>query len=248
MNIGIIGAGNIGAELARKLSAAGHSVKLANSRGPESLKDMVEGTAISAVAKEDVATDADVVILSMPFARNGEAASLVAHAPAGAIFVDTSNYYPMRDGRIDDVESGKPETVWASEQVGRPLIKAWNAILSQTLVEAGVAPGTPGRIAIPIAGDDLAAKRVVAELVSATGFDTVDAGGLADSWRFQPGSPAYCTELTISELEAALSNASKERSPANRDAIMQAIMEGKVPMTRAAMAANNRLMSGPSGG
>jgi predicted dinucleotide-binding enzyme len=243
MNIGIIGSGNIGAELARKLSAAGHTVKLANSRGPESLKDIVDGTAISAVAKEDVARDADVVILSIPFARNAEAAALVAQAPTTAIFVDTSNYYPQRDGRIAEVESGKPETVWASEQIGRPLVKAWNAILSQTLVEAGNAPGTPQRIAIPIAGDDLASKRVVAELVSATGFDTVDAGELADSWRFQPGSPAYCTELTIEELHVALWNAHQERSPANRDAIMKAVSDGRVPMTRAAMAANNRVMS-----
>jgi predicted dinucleotide-binding enzyme len=243
MNIGIIGSGNIGAELARKLSAAGHMVKLANSRGPDTLKDIVDGTSISAVAKEDVATDADVVILSIPFARNAEAAALLANAPANAIFVDTSNYYPQRDGRIAEVESGKPETVWASEQVGRPLIKAWNAILSQTLIEAGAAPGTPGRIAIPFAGDDLAAKHVVAELVSATGFDTVDAGDLAGSWRFQPGSPAYCTELTIQELEAALSNANRDRSPSNRDAIMKAISDGTVAMTRAAMAANNRLMS-----
>lgn len=243
MNIGIIGSGNIGAELAKKLSAAGHTVKLANSRGSESLKDIVYGTAISAVVKEEVARDADVVILSIPFARNAEAASLVAQAPISTIFVDTSNYYPQRDGHIAEVESGKQETVWASEQIGRPLVKAWNAILSQTLVEVGAVPGTPDRIAIPIAGDDLAAKRVVAELVSATGFDTVDAGDLADSWRFQPGSPAYCTELTIAELEVALSHASKERLPVNRDAIMQAIMEGKVPMTRAAMAANNRVMS-----
>ena len=243
MKIGIIGSGNIGAELARKLSAAGHTVKLANSRGPESLKDIVHGTAISAVAKDEVAKDADVVILSIPFARNAEAAALVAQAPTSTIFVDTSNYYPQRDGRIAEVESGKPETVWAREQIGRPLVKAWNAILSQTLVEAGAAPGTPDRIAIPIAGDDLAAKRVVADLVSATGFDAVDAGELADSWKFQPGSPAYCTELTIEKLEAALSNASKERSPANRDAIMKAISDGKVPMTRAAMAANNRVMS-----
>lgn len=243
MNIGILGSGNIGAELARRLSAAGHKVKLANSRGPESLTDIVRGTAISAVAKEDVAKDADVVILSIPYARNPEVASLVTQAPAGAIFVDTSNYYPARDGHIAEVEDGKPETVWVSDQVGRPLVKAWNAILAQTLVELGSTPGTANRIAIPIAGDDLAAKRVVADLVSATGFDTVDAGKLAESWRFQPGAPAYCTELTVRDLETALQYANKERSPANRDAIMQAIVDGRVPMTRAAMAANNRLMS-----
>ncbi len=183
-------------------------------------------TRILAVAKEDVTRDANVIILSIPFARNPEAAALVAQAPVGAILVDTSNYYPARDGRISEVENGKPETVWASEQVGRALVKAWNAILSQTLVEAGAALGTPNRIAIPIAGDDLTAKRVVADLVSATGFDTVDAGSLEESWRFQPGSPAYCTELTV-KLEVALQEANKERSPVNRDAIMETISTRK---------------------
>jgi predicted dinucleotide-binding enzyme len=243
MKIGIIGAGNIGAVLAQKLAAAGHAVKLANSRGPASLEDAVRGTSITAVEKEEAGRDADVVILSVPYAKNPDVAELLADAPADAIVIDTSNYYPMRDGDIPEVNRGKPETVWASEQVGRPLVKAWNAILSQTLVEGGLEKGAPGRIAIPIAGDDAAAKAVVTELVSITGFDAVDAGTLADSWRLQPGTPTYCTDLTTDEVEIALAKANKEQAAANRDKIMQSIADGKVPVRRAEMVANNRALS-----
>lgn len=243
MKIGIIGAGNIGALLARKFAAAGHSVKLSNSRGPDSLADAVQGTNVLAVSNEDAPKDVDVLILSVPFARNPDVAALVANAPSHAVLIDTSNYYPARDGNIAEVDAGKPETVWVGEQVGRPLVKAWNAVLSQTLAEAGVSSGVADRIAVPIAGDDAAAKKLVAELVDISGFDTVDAGTLADSWRFQPGTPAYCTELNTDELVLALADASKDRAPKNRDAIMQAIASGKVEFTRHGMASNNRAMS-----
>lgn len=243
MKIGIVGAGNIGAQLARKFAAAGHSVKLSNSRGPESLAEIVRGTNIQAVSNEDAPKDVDVVILSVPFAKNPDVAQLLANAPSEAIVVDTSNYYPMRDGNIAEVDAGKPETVWVSEQVGRPLVKAWNAVLSQTLAEAGLALGAANRLAIPIAGDNDAAKRVVAELVNISGFDTVDAGTLSESWCFQPGTPAYCTELTTDELRIALADASKDRAPRNRDAIMKAIASGKVEYSRHGLASNNRAMS-----
>lgn len=243
MKIGIVGAGNIGALLARKFAAAGHSVKLSNSRGPESLGDIVRGTTVKAVSNEDAPKDVDVVILSVPFAKNPDVAKLLAIAPSDAVVVDTSNYYPARDGNIPEVDAGKPETVWVSEQVGRPLVKAWNAVLSQTLAEAGAASGAGNRIAIPIAGDDAAAKKVVADLVHISGFDAVDAGTLSESWCFQPGTPSYCTELTTDELKLALADASKDRAPKNRDAIMQAIADGKVELTRHGLASNNRAMS-----
>jgi hypothetical protein len=99
MKIGIVGAGNIGALLARKFAAAGHSVKLSNSRGPESLVDIVRGTTIQAVSNEDAPKDADVVILSVPFAKNPIVAKLLADARSNAVIVDTSNYYPARDGQ-----------------------------------------------------------------------------------------------------------------------------------------------------
>ncbi|CCV03330.1 putative exported protein [Mesorhizobium metallidurans STM 2683] len=242
MKIGIIGAGNIGSLLAKKLDAAGHQVKLANSRGPESLADTVAGTGIQAVEGE-AAVDADVVILSVPFAKNPDLATVLAGAPAGAIVVDTSNYYPARDSKIPEVEGGKPETVWASEQVGRPLVKAWNALLTQTLAEAGLEAGAPDRIAIPISGDDAAAKALVSDLISVTGFDTVDAGTLEESWRLQPGTPAYCTELTADELKAALTAADKKRAPSNRDAIMASFSKPGAEFTRAGAVATNRSFS-----
>ena len=243
MKIGIIGAGNIGSLLASKLDAAGHAVKLANSRGPKSLADTISGTGIKAVEKEAVVQDAEVIILSVPFAKNSELAELLASAPANAIVVDTSNYYPARDRAIAEVEDGKPETVWASEQIGRPLVKAWNALLAQTLAEAGAEAGTPGRIAIPISGDDASAKSRVAELVSLTGFNTVDAGTLEESWRLQPGTPAYCTELTAHELETALAAADKARAPQNRDAIMGAFSKPDADFSRAGAVATNRSLT-----
>jgi 8-hydroxy-5-deazaflavin:NADPH oxidoreductase len=243
MKIGIIGAGNIGELLDKKLAAAGHEVRLANSRGPESLQEVVRDTGIRAVTKEDAVRDVDVIILSVPFARMSELSGLLTDVPHSVTVIDTSNYYPARDGQIAEVDAGKPETVWASEQVGRPLIKAWNALLAQTLATSGAEKGVPGRIAIPVAGDDPASRTVAMELVDASGFDTVDAGTLAESWRIQPGTPAYCTELTDDELTAALASADKERAPKNRDAIMQRVMAGAVPFTQADMVANNRAMS-----
>ncbi|KQV57356.1 MULTISPECIES: NADPH-dependent F420 reductase [unclassified Caulobacter] len=244
MKIGIIGAGNIGATLAQLLVKAGHDVKLANSKGPETLGDIVDGTAIAAVTRDNAVKDVDVIILSVPFARNPELAPVLADVPASVIIVDTSNYYPMRDGKIEEVEEGKLETVWSSEQVGRPLVKAWNALLSFTLAEAGSKNGSASRLAIPIAGDDAAAKSVVARLVDETGFDAVDAGPISESWRFQPGAPAYCTELDAAGVAKALSSADKARSPRNLELITQAFVDGSLAFEREAMVAFNRKVSG----
>ena len=243
MKIGIIGAGNIGELLAKKLSAAGHEVRLANSRGPESLQEVVRGTSIRAVAKEDAVRDAEVIILSVPFARMPDLSGLLTDVPQSVTVIDTSNYYPARDGQIAEVDADKPETVWASEQVGRPLVKAWHALLAQTLANSGADSGAPGRIAIPIAGDDVAAKRIAAELVDLTGFDTVDADTLADSWRLQPGTPAYCTELTADELRAALASADKDRAPKNRDTIMARFATATAMPPQAEIVATNRAQS-----
>ena len=243
MKIGIVGAGNIGELLAKTLSAAGHEVRLANSRGPESLQEIVRGTSIQAVAKEDAVRDAEVVILSVPFAKMPDLSGLLAGVPQSVPVIDTSNYYPARDGQIAEVDAGKPETIWASEQVGRPLIKAWNALLAQTLANSGAESGALGRIAIPIAGDDPAAKKIAAELVDLTGFDTVDAGPLAQSWRFQPGTPAYCTELGPEDLRAALAAADRDRAPRNRDAIMARFATATAMPPQAEIVATNRALS-----
>lgn len=243
MKIGIIGAGNIGAKLARKLAASGHEVKLGNSRGPETIRDLARDLGVVPVSKEQAVKDVDVVVLSIPFAKHAGMAELFSNVPTEVVVIDTSNYYPFRDGAIGEIDNGKLESVWVSEQIGRAVIKAWNAVLSHTLSECGKPDGTPGRIAIPVAGDDAKAKEVAMQLVRATGFDAVDAGTLAESWRQQPGTPAYCTELASGELESALAAADKKRAPENREALIKEFMAGYGKLTHDEMVARNRAVT-----
>ncbi len=243
MKIGIIGARNIGATLARKLAVAGHEVKLANSRGPESIRDLAAEAGATATTKEEAVTGVDAVILSIPFAAHRDLAVLFEAVPENVIVVDTSNYYPFRDGSISDVDGGKPEAVWVTEQIKRPIIKAWNAVLSATLAEKGVDKTQPARIAVPVAGDDPVAKSRVMELVEATGFDAVDAGELAASWRQQPGTPAYCTELTAEELETALDKADQKRSAENREIQIKGFLERGDSLTHDDIVARNRAVT-----
>ncbi|HEX8606498.1 MAG TPA: NAD(P)-binding domain-containing protein [Pseudoduganella sp.] len=240
MKIGIIGAGNIGATLAQKLAAAGHHVKLANSRGPETIRELAGKIGASAVSKEQAVEGSDVIVLSIPFAKYAGLAALFNGVPSEVAVIDTSNYYPFRDGAISEVDGGKPESVWVSEQIGRPVIKAWNAVLSQTFAEKGAPEGSPGRIAIPVAGDDARHKEAARQLVVATGFDALDAGMLEESWRQQPGTPAYCTELTVDELKSALAAADKQRAPANRETLLNEIMAGHGKLTHEDIVMRNR--------
>src|SRR3954468_19156757 len=156
MKVGIIGAGNIGSALTRRLTTIGHEVSIANSRGPETLKDLVAETGARAVPATEAARDADIVIVTIPQKNILDLpADLLGGAAAGAAFVDTGNYYPRhRDGRIDPLEKGTPETQWVQGQLGRPMVKAFNNIVAQHLQELGKPAGTPGRIALPVAGDD----------------------------------------------------------------------------------------------
>jgi 8-hydroxy-5-deazaflavin:NADPH oxidoreductase len=222
MRIGIIGTGNIGKTLARKLSAGGHTVTVANSRGPETIDAEALQFGARAATSSDAVKGADVVILSIPFARIPMLANLLAYeVPGDAVVIDTSNYYPHRDGKIDAIERGQVESLWVAEQLGRPIVKAWNAVLAATLQEKGVPAGTPGRTAIPVAADSDEAKRVGMKLVDETGFDPFDAGSLADSWRIQPGQPAYCTELKVEEMGPALAAADRTEAPKRRDLIIE---------------------------
>lgn len=243
MKIGIIGAGSIGGTIARKLSAAGHEVKLANSKGADAIRQLATELGARGVSKEDAVRDVDAIILSIPFGAYADLGGLFADVPLGTIVADTSNYYPFRDGVISEVVDGKPESVWISEQIGRPVIKAWNAVLSFTLADRGKPRGAPDRIALPVAGDDAGAKARVMELVEATGFDALDAGGLAESWRQQPGAPAYCTELSLTELKAALAAADKALAPKRRDALMKEFFAGGEDLTHEKILAMNRSLS-----
>jgi predicted dinucleotide-binding enzyme len=215
MKIGIIGAGNIGGTLTRRFAVLGHEVFVANSRGPETLKDLAAETGATAVTVEQAAQAGDVVIVTIPLRNiSSLTAGLFAKTPKNAVVVDTGNYYPQqRDGRIDGIENGMTESRWVEQQLGRPVIKAFNNIYAEHLYKLGRPPGSPGRIALPVAGDDAAAKGIVLRLIDELGFDGVDAGGLDESWRQQPDTPVYATDYDAEGVRRALAKASKERKP-----------------------------------
>jgi predicted dinucleotide-binding enzyme len=213
MEIGIIGAGQIGGTLTRLLTKQGHTVKVSNSRAPETLADLAAETGATAVWAKDAPVDADLVIVSIPQKNTPDLApGIVSTRKPDAPVIETNNYYPQqRDGRIDAIEEGTPESVWVSEQLGAPVFKVFNGIFWKRLLENGVPRGTAGRIALPIAGDDPAGKQIVSDLVDAIGFDPVDAGTLAESWRQQPDTPVYGTDLDAEGAKKALAEASPER-------------------------------------
>lgn len=215
MRIGLIGAGRIGGALTRRLTALGHEVSVANSRGPETLRDLASETGANAVTAAEAARGQDVVVVTIP-ERNIPALppDLFAGVGHDVVVVDTGNYYPrLRDGRIDAIEQGTTESRWVAQQLGRPVIKAFNNIYAQHLQDKGQPKGSPGRIALPVAGDDQAAKSVVLELVDELGFDSIDAGGLDESWRQQPGTPVYGTDHDAAGVREALASASPDRKP-----------------------------------
>jgi predicted dinucleotide-binding enzyme len=214
MKIGIIGAGNIGGTLTRRLKALGHDVAVANSRGPETLADLAKETGAQATTVADAAREKDVVIVTIPEKAVPKLRNEIQGAlDAKTVVVDTGNYYPQRDGRIADIESGVPESKWVADQLGRPVVKAFNTIYANHLLERGKPVGEQDRIALPVAGDDPKAKTVVMRLIDELGFDGVDAGGLADSWRQQPGTPVYGADLDADRAKRALSEAKSERKP-----------------------------------
>ncbi len=215
MKIGIIGAGQIGGTLTRRLAKLGHEVFVANSRGPATLASLSEETGAKAVTAVEAARNGDVVIVTIPEGKiQNLPKDLFAGVPKGVVVVDTGNYYPrQRDGRIDEIEKGMTESGWVGQQLGRPVVKAFNNIYAQHLMDMGKPAGTPGRIALPLAGDDSRAKAVVIELLDELGFDGVDAGDLDQSWRQQPGSPVYARDFDAEGVRRALAKASPERSP-----------------------------------
>ncbi|MCM2416079.1 NAD(P)-binding domain-containing protein [Streptomyces sp. RKAG290] len=214
MKIGIIGAGNIGGNLTRRLTALGHDVSVANSRGPETLSALAEETGAHAVTAADAARGAQVVVVTVPLkAVPALAAGFLDGAAEGAVVIDTGNYYPQqRDGRIAAIEDGLPESRWTEGQIGHPVIKAFNGTYAQDILSNGTPAGTADRQALPVAGDDAAAKQTVRDLIDELGFDTVDAGGLDTSWRQQPGTPVYGNRGDVAAIEKALDSASAERT------------------------------------
>lgn len=212
MKIGIIGAGVIGKTLARKLASKGNQVQIANSRGPESLQDFASQNGLKALTSKDVVKDVDLIVLSVPFGQLPKIKEFLVDVPKDVIVVETMNYYPLRDGVIDEIENGLENSDWVQNQIGRPVIKAFNNISAYSLYSEGKPEGTEGRIALAVSGDDENAKKIVIELVNQTGFDGYDAGSISESWKQQPGTPAYCTDLTLKEAKEAREKAIRESS------------------------------------
>jgi predicted dinucleotide-binding enzyme len=202
MKIGIIGAGQIGGTLTRRLTALGHEVVVANSRGPETLSDLAAETGATAVSVLEAARGVDLVVVTIPEKSIPRLpAGLFADAPDRVVVVDTGNYYPrQRDGRIKAIEAGLPESQWVAQQLGRPVVKAFNNIYARHLLELGRPKGTAGRIALPVSGDDKAAKAIVLKLIDELGFDGVDAGGLDESWRAHRSIPRTSTPTVCGVL------------------------------------------------
>jgi len=215
MKIGIIGAGQIGGTLTRLLSRAGHEVFVANSRGPQTLAELAAETGAKAVTAREAAHAGSIVVVTIQQGRVHELAKdLFDGASDDVVIVDTNNYYPReRDGRIDGIEQGMLESRWVEQQLGRSVVKAFNNINWVPLLNEGKPKGATGRIALPVAGDDAKAKAIVIGLIDEIGFDGVDAGPLDESWRQQPDTPVYGTNLDAERLKQALQQASPEREP-----------------------------------
>ena len=225
MNIGVIGPGNIGEVIIRKLRDSGYPVKMANARGPESLKDLAEKTGAIPVSVEQVVQDVDILFIVLPQKSIPELPKgLLNKAKKETIVIDVGNYYPFRDGRVDEIENGLTDSMWVERQIGRPVVKVLNTIIAKALVEAGRPAGSSDRVALPISGDNLKAKEVVAQLIDRFGFDSVDAGTIAESWRQQPGSPVYCTNLTKEELQLWLRKVDRSSLATNREKGLKAYL------------------------
>jgi hypothetical protein len=228
MKIGIIGAGNIGSALARYFHKLHHTVLIANSRGPGTLSKIAQETGAIPVNISEVAREVDLLVIAIPMKSVLSLPNdLLVRLPVASPIIDTGNYYPLRDGFITEIDKGMVESEWTSQMLGRPVIKAFNNIVADSLIHKGLPKGSKSRIALPVSGDDFQAKHLVIALLDQMGFDAIDAGPLAESWRYQPGTPAYCPDPTIRQLPSLLRRANRDKSPASRD--QAAKMMAKLP-------------------
>lgn len=203
MQIGIVGAGYIGQAVARASIKAGYRVMLSNSRGPQSLAGLTADIGAAAGTVEEAAAFGDIVVVAVPLKNYPE----LPVAPfAGKVVIDTGNYYPGRDGAIAALDD---ETTTTSELLARQLtsahiVKGFNAILAAQIVTDAKAANTPGRRALPIAGDDDTAKAAVTAYLDSIGFDSVDLGPLSEGWRIERARPAYCIPMDKARLQATV--------------------------------------------
>jgi predicted dinucleotide-binding enzyme len=210
--IGLIGSGNIGSTVARLAVAAGHDVVLSNSRGPDTLQDLVSelGPKARAATSAEAASAGDIVVVTVPLRAYRE---VPVEPLAGKVVIDTNNYYPERDGQIAALDD---ESTTVSELLQRHLptskvVKAFNHIYFQNIGDAARPAGSPDRLALAIAGDDADARATVAEFIDSIGFDVVDAGPLAEGWRYQRDTPAYVAPYDKEALEQKLAEAKRYR-------------------------------------
>lgn len=208
MKIGIIGAGALGLTLAKLFERNGHSSMISNSRGPDSLQEQTAEIGCLAGETAEAARFGEIVVVAIPFFAYS---SLPAERLADKIVIDANNYYPTRDGRIEALDKRQTTTseLIAVHLYRSQVVKAFNAIMASDILADSRPAGAADRRALPIAGDFVDPKRCVAQLMDELGFDVVDAGSLAESWRFERAKPAYCIPLSATDLRRALSDADR---------------------------------------
>jgi len=211
--LGIIGAGNIGSQLARKAVQNGFDVVISNSRGPDTLAELIEelGPQATAGTTLETAEAGDVVVVTIPLRNIGQVPAVPL---AGKVVIDTNNYYPERDGNIEllDAESATVSGLLQGHLADSLVVKGFNHIPAPEITTDGTAPGTPGRRALAIAGNDDTAKAVLIDLYDRFGFDAVDVGSLDDSWRIERDQPGYGRRQSADELRAAIASAVRDKN------------------------------------
>jgi len=199
--IGIIGAGNIGSNVAKAAIAAGYDVVISNSRGPETLTDLITelGPKATAATAADAAEAADFALVAVPL---GKYKAVPVDGLAGKVVMDANNYYPQRDGRIAELDNNETTTsgLLQAHLPTSKVVKAFNNIPAKDIPTTGSPAGAPGRRALPIAGNDADARAQVAKFLDDIGFDAVDLGTLDESWKVERDTPAYVKRTTAAEL------------------------------------------------
>ncbi len=213
--IGLIGAGHIGGTLARIATDAGYQVVVSNSRGPETLVDLVQelGDTARAGTATEAAEAGDVVVVTIPF---GAYPDVPVEPLAGKVVIDTTNYYPRRDGHVAELDAGRTtssQLLQAHLRTSR-VVKAFNHLTSADLGSRGSRSDAADRRALVVAADDAEAKATVIRIIDRLGFDGVDAGPLGESWRIEPGTPVYGPPLDRETLTQALGHARREPASA----------------------------------
>ena len=217
MKVSVIGIGQIGGTIAKKLSKAGYKVAIANSKGKSSVQKFAEEIGAEPRDIELISKDAEILILSIPFGAIPKLSKdIFVNLSKESIVIDTSNYYP--ELRKEEFDETKPESVWISEQIGRKVVKTFNSILAYSLQNLGKNKDEKNRIALQIAGDDEKQKKIVMKLIEDCGFEPYDNGTLENSWTQQPNSAGYCCDYTCEELKKVKENSkqTKESVKENR--------------------------------